>query len=160
MSPAAQLPAAPHCVAAETSPQPRRMPHGEHAVHGAADLSPSADRPARPRHWRPGGRVWQAVQRAAIAAALVGLGYGLSAVLHEEVPGVRNLALAKRCSAAAASGRPQELLSEDPYEELPGIRPHDAEYWQRTFPRQAEEMVNATVYGVRADRYTLSRMQP
>ena len=125
------------------------MPHGEHAVHGAADPPTSPDRSARTRHWRPGGRVWQALQRAAIAAALVGLGYGLSAVLHEELPGVRNLALARRCSAAAASGRPQELLSEDPLEELPGIRPHDAEYWQRTFPRQVEEMVNATIAGVR-----------
>ncbi len=125
------------------------MPHGEHAVHGAADPPTSADRSLRTRHWRPGGRIWQAFQRAAIAAALIGLGYGLSAVLREEMPGVRNLALARRCSAAAASGRPQEILSEDPHEELPGIRPHDAEYWQRTFPRQVEEMVNATISGVR-----------
>ena len=127
------------------------MPHGEHAVHGTPDLSLSAERSTtRARHWRPGGRVWQALQRATVAAALIGLGYGLSAVLHEDVPGVvANLALSRKCSERAASGRPQEILSEDPYEELPGIRPHDAEYWQWTFPRQVEEMVNATISGVR-----------
>ena len=127
------------------------MRPGEHAVHGSADISASGDRPTRTRHWRPGGRVWQASQRAAIAAALVGLGYGLASVLHADAPGVVNLAFASKCGSTAA-GEPgrKSILSEDPYEDLPGIRPHDAEYWQLTFPRQVEEMVNATIGGVRS----------
>ena len=119
------------------------MPLGEHAVHGTADLSGGAngDRPTRARQWRPSSRVLQAAQRAAISVALVAFGFGLASTLQPEV--------ARRCSQPAAGGARKAILSEDPYEELPGIGPHNAEYWRLTYPRQVEELINATLSGVR-----------
>jgi hypothetical protein len=127
------------------------MRHGEHAVHGSADLPQgNGDRPPRQRHWRPSGRVWLASQRAAIAAALIGFGYGLASVLNTTPPQALGVALSTDTSAEAGAGVRQSLLeglSAD--EDLPGIRPHDDEYWHLTFPRQVVEMINATISGVR-----------
>ena len=129
------------------------MRHGEHAVHGINDL-PGNGGPARTRHWRPSGRVWHATQRAAIAAALIGLGYGLASVLDRAPLNVADLGVASLASSALAcaeggGGAQKNLLDGHTDEELPEIRPHSDDYWHMTFKRQVEEMINATIAGVR-----------
>ena len=101
------------------------------------------------RHWRPSARVWHASQRAAIAAALVGIGYGLASVLNTAPPQGFGIASSAVTNAEALSGYREHRLEGLADEELPDIRPHDDEYWQLTFPRQVEEMINATLSGVR-----------
>ena len=124
------------------------MPDGEHGVHGTINIPAAGSHPAGAMLWRPASRIWQAAQMIGAVAALVVCVYGLAILLQPESRGVISLALA-RTRSWVGSTMPSTVPPEDPHEALPNIRPHDDPYWRVTFLLHVEEMINATLDGVR-----------